>query len=514
MKRKEFFAFIFLLLITFFFRFYRIGDIPFGLNNDAAWEGPAALDILRGNTAPYLPYAAQGWRGEGLFRLMVATFTYFIGPTPLVIKLSSAIWGLLTTIPLYFLIRLLFTQKLAFVTTFLVAVSGWHITMSRSGWRAIGVPLFSLAAFYFLFKALKTKKKSHFILSGIILAGSLYTYDAVRVLPLFFAAWLGWSLLTKKISIRKHFVHLVLMAISFLIVTSPLLVYASQHWANFTSRADFLFVGHRIEEAGSLAPLWDNLKTSALLFNHRANGNDFFINEPLVDKPVSWLLPIGFLITLVKVLKDRKENYLFILLFFSFFLLPGILSVPNGNRGIGTLPAVYFFSALGLVTAADFVGRFWGTKKRLVASFIIATVLTIATLVTYEEYLGPRRRELPGFYPETYITLEYINNLKDKQDYDFYFTDNFPRELLTFLLYNPKQESPFQKNYIWLERNTDFLRVAKNPEKGIGFVMFDNQRNQNIVEELLQKGDAQRVSLPYRNENIQRPGSVIVFVPK
>jgi len=97
MKRQELLALIFLLLLASFFRFYRLGEIPFGLNNDAAWEGSAA----------------QGWRGEGLLRLIVASFTLLLGPQPLAIKLPSAIWGWLTIVPLYFLVRHLFDQKLA-----------------------------------------------------------------------------------------------------------------------------------------------------------------------------------------------------------------------------------------------------------------------------------------------------------------------------------------------------------------------------------------------------------------
>jgi len=515
MKRKELLAFIFLFISASFFRFYRIEDIPFGLNNDAAWEGSAALDILRGNLSPYLPYAVQGWRGEGFFRLMVTVFTYFMGPVPLVIKLPSAIWGLLTIIPLYFLIRLLFEKKLAFITTFFVATSGWHITMSKSGWRAIGAPLFSLAAFYFLFKALKTQGKSKFVLAGVMLSSSLYTYDAARILPPFLAFWLILLALTKKKFIKTHFTGLILMSISSLIVVFPLLFYAIQHWSNFISRGDFLFVGHQIQKIGSLSPLWNNLKTSALLFNYRANGNDFFIDEPLVDQPTSWLLPIGFLIALIKVVKNRDKNYLFIFLFFLFFLIPGILSIPNGNRVIGTLPVVYFFAALGLLAISDLIARFWGSKKKLVGSLAIFAFLASITLTTYQNYLGSERRELPGFYPETYITLDYLSQLKDKNDYDFYFTDNFPRELLTFLLYNPGQENPFQKNYTWLEKNTGFLKVTKSPGKGIGFIMFDSPLNQPIATALLSKyPHAHKINLSYKNENIQRPGSIIIFVPK
>lgn len=280
MKRKEIFVLILLLILASFFRLYRMRDIPFGLNNDAAWEGSAALNILRGNVSPYLPYAAEGWRGEGLFRLMVAFSILFMGPSPLAIRLPSVIWGILTVIPLYLLIRLLFNTRLAFITTFLVAVSGWHITMSKTGWRAIGVPLFSLSTFYFFFKGFKSRKALDFVLAGVMLAGSLYTYDAARILPFLLLLWSILLLLTKQDFIKTHLVNLALMGLSFLLVISPLMVYATHHWSNFTGRANFLFVGHQINKVGNLTPFWHNLITSALLFNFRANGNDFSFTNP------------------------------------------------------------------------------------------------------------------------------------------------------------------------------------------------------------------------------------------
>lgn len=511
MKHKKIFILIFLLSLAAFFRFYRLYDIPFGLNNDAAWEGSAALDILRGNIKPYWPYAAQGWRGEGLFRLMVTFFTYFMGPQTLVIKLPSAILGLLTLIPFYLLLRLLFRQKIAFIATFLLATSGWHITMSKTGWRAIGVPLFSLLTFYFLFLAIKTKRKRYFGLTGIFLTGSLYTYDAARVLPLFFVFWTIWLILNKKISLKTQFLNLILMVLAFLITIFPLLSYATHHWSNFTGRANFLFIGHQIEQENSLMPLWNNLKTSVLLFNQRANGNDFFINEPLVDKPISWFLPLGFFISLIQIFKNRKQNYLFMVLLFLAFLIPGIFSVPNGNRGIGTLPTVYFFSAIGISFTADQFYRL--TRKKIFAKAFTLLVLMTTFFLTYSDYLGPKRRELPGFYPETIVTLDYLKKIPNYQNYSLYFTNNYPPELLTFLLYQPGQKDPFQENYTWLESGYDFLRLVKKPNQSIGFIMLDNLQNQSLAQLLLNKYPrAKKINFPYKYENIQRPASIIILV--
>lgn len=514
MNKKEIILFVLLLLLGLFFSFYRLNDIPFGLNNDAAWEGSAALDILKGNLADYFPYASYGWRGEGLFRLFVTFFTYFLGPIPLVIKLPSAIWGFLTLIPLYFLIRLLFKPQLAFLTTFLVATSGWHIVMSRSGWRCIGVSLFSLTAFYFWFKGIQNKKKMNFVLAGVFLGLSLYTYDAARILPFLFFFWLFFLAFSQKGFIKKYWRHLVWLGTFSLLITLPLIFYAQRNWDNFTSRANFLFIDKQIEKAGNLSPLWQNLKTSVLLFNYRANGNDFFVYQPLLDQPVSWFFPLGVFIALAYLLKRKDKNYLFMLLYMIFFLIPGLLSVPNGNRAMGALPVVYFFASLGILTIVQLFAQLArGIQKNTV--FIVIMFLTLGTIVfsTYLNYLGPKRQELLGFYPETYVTLDFLKKIPNDRKYDWYFTDNYPRELLTFLLYQPGQIDPFAKNYTWLENSADVLFISAQPGRNLGFVMFDNYRNQSVVVELLRKyPQAQVVNLPYRNEEIFRPASVIITI--
>ena len=36
-----------------------------------------------------------------------------------------------------------------------------------------------------------------------------------------------------------------------------------------------------------------NIKAAFLLFNYRANGDDFFVREPLLDLPLAVFFPLG-----------------------------------------------------------------------------------------------------------------------------------------------------------------------------------------------------------------------------
>jgi len=371
--------------------------------------------------------------------------------------------------------------------------------------------------FYCFFKAQAAKKQrwAYFLLTGAILAGSLYTYDAARILVLFFGLWLIIEVFAKKTSIKKHFSDLTMMGLSFLVVILPLLNYALANWSNFTGRGNFLFIGHQIQKAGSLDPLWENLKTSLLLFNYRANGNDFFINEPLLDQPVSWFLPVGIVVAIIMFLKGKGKNYLFMLLFLLFFLIPGVLSSPNGNRAIGALPAVYFFSALGFSTFINYLGGLWKQKKSLIMVVATTVFLAVTTWVGYHNYLGPHRRELVGFYPEVFIALNHLQKIENRNAYDLYFSDRFPPELLSFFLYQPIKDNPFPKDYFWPFQSEEFLNVTPKPGRGIIFAMLDHPTNQVIANSLIKKFPrSQLIKLAYQNDNIQKPGSLLVIVPE
>ena len=459
---------LFVSAIAAWFRLYKIGLVPFGLNNDAAWEGSAALDILRGNITPYLPYAAEGWRGEGIIRAVIALLSLIVGPNPIIIPLSTVFFGIALVPVVYIFIRRLAGSKLAFLTSFFIAVSGWHITMSKSGWRAVIVPLFATITFYFLWRARSQKQIRWYVYCGMALAATLYTYDAARVLPIFLIFWILYSGRTTLKGLGGF-------AAGFFVTIAPLAFYALGNWANFTSRGQFLFIGHEIERAGNLWPLLHNLRASALLFTHRANGNDFFIDQPLLDPWVRWFFPIGFFVVIWHAFGKGDRRYLFMLLWFFVSLVAGILSVPNGNRAIGAIPAVYFMISAGLV--------FISQQFRKLAFAIIALVCVTSAFTSYRDYLSPYRHEPPGFYPETLIATNYIRTIWD--EYDIYLTDNYPRETLTYLLY--RGGDPFVRTYTWYERNADFLSVAPRGPKGVAFFMFATPTNERIATLLMDK---------------------------
>lgn len=109
----------FVLAVGIFFRFFRIADIPPGLNHDAGWFGLYAIRITQG--VGYSPYVeccgAVG--NETMFLYVIAFFQVLLGPIQFAIQLAAITVGLATLAAFYFFVRRLFDVRLAFTAMFL-----------------------------------------------------------------------------------------------------------------------------------------------------------------------------------------------------------------------------------------------------------------------------------------------------------------------------------------------------------------------------------------------------------
>lgn len=477
MKKNSLFILL-IILLGFFFRFYRFDTIPFGLNHDGAQDALQAISILQ-HPLPYKVYFAGG-SGETLFKYYLALTMHLFGISVWTIKFASTFLSFLT-IPIFYLLAKKLTKNryIAFSATFLLAISGWHIIMGKTVWRAISTPLLETATLYFLLQALEKETSKDFALTGFFLALTLNTYNAARSLLIFIpVVLLAGVFIRKKLSSRLLTNLLIFFAV-FIITIYPLAKYALNNWAEFNSRLSSTSVFSNIKQVGNLSPLLDNIKTTALIFNVRANGDDFFTSQPLLDQPAAILFIVGIIFCLLKI---KKPENTFLLAGLIINSLPGLLSVPNGNRIIATLPFVYLIAGLGFYQLKELLQSLF-KKNMLIVNAVIFLVFIYGVFNTYHIYFGKNRRELFGFYPETTIVGNFMKSRINR--FDFYLTDNYPRDSLTFLTYSGGD--PFVKHYTWFEKKEDFLAVKKTPDKGIIFVMFDTDENLQFIRELKEK---------------------------
>lgn len=184
-----------ILTLAIFLRFYKLGDIPIGFNDDEAAFGYNAYSVLttgRDEWGKFLPFPAfesfGDWKLIAYLYLAVLSTAIF-GVNEFATRFPSALLGTLSVLITYFLTIKLFEKDenkktYAIFATFLLAISPWSIIASRNAFESdILVFFISLATVLFL-KGLNSK--NYLSASVVVFSTSLYVYrSAWLFVPIF-----------------------------------------------------------------------------------------------------------------------------------------------------------------------------------------------------------------------------------------------------------------------------------------------------------------------------------------
>jgi len=144
-----------------------------------------------------------------------------------------------------------------------LAISFWHLTLNRIGFRANYLPLAEVLCFFFFWRAVETRRALDFVLSGIFLGLSLHTYSSGRFVPIVLVVSFAAFLVTQRgrllvLSLRRYWVLLASVA---LLVFAPLLIYLVANPEYLVPRAKALSVFSPYLHQGDF---WDLLRRSIL----------------------------------------------------------------------------------------------------------------------------------------------------------------------------------------------------------------------------------------------------------
>ena len=378
MRRRTVLIFLTLILaVAIFARFYALGAYPHGLQSDEANNGLDALKWLGG--VGWMPYAETNEGQATLFTWLIALFIKLFGQNVVALRMTAASIGALTVLAFYSLARELYDQRIALLTTALLAADRWHITFSRIVYELILVPLVISLQILFLIKALKTGRRRWWALAGVMLALGLNTYTAYRVVPFFMLAYFGYWLITHRARLRRDLEGMGIFWAATLAGATPLSVYIIRHWSVFVSRMNHLSVFRDVEAAGSYAPIWSNLRKALLMFN--LQGDNAALNNlpgaPMLHAVVGILVVLGLVWALRWFWKELPALYL---LWFGSFISLAVFSVaheaPNARRPIGVIPLVYLLTAVVFTALWRAWKQAFGTKRTR-PLFILLTALIL-----------------------------------------------------------------------------------------------------------------------------------------
>ncbi|NOZ26560.1 MAG: hypothetical protein GXP39_00720 [Chloroflexi bacterium] len=501
-RRVELAALSGVLLVGLILRVYRLSEIPWGLSIDGSANALKALDILRG--APYEPlYLSR----ETMYHYFMAAFFRLLGPDLIALRLTSVFFGMLGLVTFYLLVRELFDARLALIATFLFATSVYHITYSRSGWRAIQVPVFEFAAFYCVLRAIRAGRITGrsptlwWALAGVATGLGLNTYEPFRLVVLALGLWI-LTQIPQRGFLARHGRGLIAFAICAVIFFGPLGWYAITHWDEFNARARAVFIGQRVRQAKSLEPLWENARNLLLTYNYRAMGDFFDNSHPLLGH-LEAILYVGGLGVLLGNLHRARPRLL--LGWYILALLPGLLSWPNAQRLIAATPLALLLGGLFLYaiwTLLDDVGQ-----AKVMYPLMGMTGLLLL-LWTYQIYLGPSRRIVWGYEPERMAVALYLKPIGATDE--VLVEERFNQGQVDFINYVPGSD-PFVHRFPTFDRQRD-VPLRRPIDRPVTLILETRPDNQVLVATLRTFYPNLQVEPIY--DNLRREVAFAVRIPR
>src|SRR3989344_2748902 len=394
--KKEYWWIVLIIIIATYLRVANIKSVPPGLYPDEAMNGNNALEALA--TDDFKVFYPENNGREGLFINIQALFLSLFGNEPWVLRLPSAIFGILTVLGIYFLTRELFKDKtLSLLAAFLLATSFWHIDFSRIGFRAIMAPFFLVWGIYFLLLSLRkarepSRPKSYIlysIFSGIFYGLGFYSYIAYRATPIIIIFILAlYFFEAKKGAVLKYFYrNATLFLISAFIVTIPLNIYFLENPQDFLGRTSQISV--LSSETPTKDFLVNTLKTAGM-FNFVGDWNwrHNIAGKPLLFWPIGITFLVGLVLSLRSLIKSDglKTAAIILLAWLTVAAAPVVISnegLPHALRAILMAPPVIIISSLGGWWLFSRLRGEISPNKLKAAALVMLTLITVEAYASY-----------------------------------------------------------------------------------------------------------------------------------
>lgn len=399
--------------IALAFRTFRLIEVPIDMTSDHAEKLLDVRDVVAG--ARPIFFTRNTGREALQFYLTAGLAAVTSLPVGfLVLKLGAALTGWVTVPATYFLGKELWGKRAGMVGAFLLAISQWHVAISRVGLRFPFTAAFATPALYFLLRAVRENRRNLWLTAGGFLGLGLHSYTAMRIVPVLivyivvvrFAFDAGRWVRARRgghavdgsdwLSLQRSFwANAFCGAGLALLLFLPLLRYSFENPAGFWYRA-------ASRAQAGLAPgemwvvFWQNVKNAVLMFNVRGDvvPMNTIPESPVLDPVSGALFVLGVIYLLWQLKGGVRKKALYTLGGMFIMLLPSIMSLaypgenPSVARAGGAVPWVMIIAALPLASlmAGGPEGVGVGGRRKYCVTFFVALLLMGSLLSNFRWY--------------------------------------------------------------------------------------------------------------------------------
>lgn len=399
-------------IILFFTVIFKFGEIPAyigvdeaGMAYDAFCLAEYGTDRFQNSYPLYLMNFGQGQ--SSLCAYLAALCIKLFGFNEVAYRLPALIVYLISVVVSYLLISKSKNKKTALLFTFLIITCPWNIFNAR---MALDCNLFAGLFMLDLYLLNRAQKNVHFVIAGISIGLTLYTYAlSWLTIPLFLLVWAAYMLYIKRIKFRQ----LIILGIPIFIFAIPLIYFLLLNYGIVKQTQIGIFSlpvlpEFRGGEIGVTNIFKTGLESIKTIFT--AEGTIYLMYIPL--------FLIGYIIEfsrMIKEIKDKKYGVtsLMVIAFTTMFI--GLLTtrIPTPNKAnVLYIPILYF------VTIA--ILEICNNSKILLAVFMALITVSVVNY-TYYFYTVDGLGTI-SWYEDTYLKdiTEELESNEETKDIDKY----------------------------------------------------------------------------------------------
>ncbi len=482
---------------AFLLRVISLSNYPVGFTADEASFGYDAYSILKTGKDQWGQSFPLTLRSFGDFKL--PAYTYLALPSVAVfglnefaVRLPNAILGTLAVFVTYLLVLEIFktkkltvnNQTLAIIASVLLAISPWHISLSRGAFEANLTTFFMPLGVWLFLKGIKKPKLM--VLAAVVFGLNIFTYHSARMVTPLLVLILVWP---KRNSIEKKklylasFVFLLFLGLSVFQLAggggsraSDVIIFnPTDKWKAVSERryeAVLAGLPDPISRAFSNKVTYTtrlsvhNLLTymsPAFLFLRGAGEATYGM---ISGMGVLYLVEIVFIIAaFISFVRKPNEKIKFFLIWILVGFLPASISKGSGyaaNRAAVVMPAFQVISAYGILVLFEWFKKsrisflprkvFWGTIVALL-------FISLASFLENYIYHSPAT-SAPAMSYGWRETINFVKGIEDNYN-EIVVSRTFSESQIFVAFYSQMNPEIVQEN------SEDWLRYE---EMGLSFV--------------------------------------------
>lgn len=511
----QYFVLALILTVAFGFRLYKISEVPPSLNWDEVSIGYNAYSILKTGRDEWGQFLPIHFKAYGEYKLPAQVYLSIpgiaiFGLNELGVRITPVIYGTLTVLVMFLLGRVLFQSKLTGIfAAFLLAISPWHIQLTRASFESSLATLFVILGLWMLVKGFKDQK--WLIISMIPFALSVFTYNSARIFtPLF--------LITIFLIYRKTFIKFKRVVILAIIVFTILLLPITPFLLSGERSARFKLVSIT-DDPGLIPRINENRGRSSMpkplprfIHNKVTYISVYFVRNYLAHFSPQFLFVSGaphkqhhvqnigqlyfvqapFLIVgfiSLFYLRYKFRWFLTSWLFLAFIPVSATGdSIPHALRTLIAAPFYQLVSAFGFYQVLFWLKKnafFWQTVAVFAALIFLVALQFISYLSNYyQDYSKKYSRDWQYGYKEV---VEYIEAHKDEYDL-IVFTRHYGEPHMFTLFFSNYDPKSYQNDSNLVRFETyDWVRVLRFDKYYFPDLGDEGSRPQDILEKYKDK---------------------------